>query len=241
VVWQGIFAAEFPQQIDGRPAHGGVGRALQPLHGLPARRAEGDEERREPLARTAALLGRKGLGERAHEHVAHREAQLLDAFELRLVDGRQMRHDVPHHRAAGELLDRPRRRRLASGRAVRARFGHQHGGQLLRGVEVADQQLVFNLRDDRPHQVAPPDSVLLDAQQIEQQREVEPADFADGHGTEPRMDPFRVVVADALDFDRLTPCARQLRGRTRRIRTMSPYTTSASPRRWSTTSRNPPP
>ena len=104
-IGQRILAAELPQQIDRRPAHGGVGRALQPLHGLPARRAEGDEERRQPLARAAALFGRQRFGERPHQHLADRQAQRLDALELRLVDRRQVRDDVAHHRAGDEQVD----------------------------------------------------------------------------------------------------------------------------------------
>ena len=136
-------------------------------------------------------------------HVQSAHASLF-AAELRLVDCGQVRHDVSHHRAAGELLDCPRRRRLTPGGAARARFGRQNRGQLLRRFEVADEQLVFNLRHDRPHQIPPPDGILLDAQQIEQEGEVERADLTDGHGGEPRVDPIGRIVADALDLDGLS-------------------------------------
>ncbi len=52
--------------------------------------------------------------------------------------------------------------------------------------------------------------VLLDAQQVEHQREVERAQGGGGDRAEPGADALRRIVADAFDFDRLGPRARQL-------------------------------
>ena len=118
------------------------------------------------------------------------------------------------------MIDRGRSRAAGapSTRSRRAGLADQHRNQLDRGVEVADQQQILEQADHRLHQLAPAIVVLLDPQQIEDQREVERAQRGGRDRAEPRADALRRIVADLFDFDRLRARARQLACRSRRRR-----------------------
>ena len=181
-----------------------------------------------------ALLDRQRLGERLDQHFAERQAHRLDPLELRLVDRRQMRDDVAHHRAGDQQVDGGDRVLTAVGRlAVPAASRVSDVDELRRRVEVADEQQILDQRDDRRHQLAPALVVLLDAQQVEHQRQVERAQRrVVATVDEPRADALGRIVADLFDVDRLRARARELACRTRRRRTTCRCTTSAaSPRR----------
>ena len=82
--------------------------------------------------------------------------------------------------------------------------------QLRGGVEIADEQQILDERDDRRHHFAPALVDVLDAQQVEHQRQVERPQDAGRDGREPRADPLGGIVVDLLDVDRPRPRARQL-------------------------------
>ncbi len=169
-----------------------------------------EENRGQPLLRARPVFDRERFGERLDQDLAERHAHRLHPLELRVVDRCQVGDDVTHHRAGDEHVDRDHRVLAARLRAAWRRFADDHVDQLLRGVEVADEKQVSEQRDDRPHQLAPALFVLLDAQQIEQQREIERAQRARGDGAEPRADAVRRIVADLFDLDRLRSGAGQL-------------------------------
>jgi hypothetical protein len=128
-----------------------------------------------------------------------------------LLDRREMRRRVPHHRSGDQQVDGgdgvlPARRRPGG---VGAGLGDQHGQHFDGGVEIADEQQVLEQPDHRLHQLAPAPLILLDAQQVEDQREVERAERGRRDRAQPLGDAIRGVVVDVFDFDRLRARARQ--------------------------------
>ena len=160
-----------------------------------------------------ALLDRQRLGERADEHLAERHAHRLHALELRLVDRRQVRRRCAasssrrsagrwrSSRAGGAPSTRCRRRRLRRPAPPPAAMAASKSPTSSRSSSSAD---------DRLHQLAPALLVLLDSQQVEDQRQVERAQRRRRDRAEPRADPIRRVVVHLLDLDRLRARARQL-------------------------------
>ena len=190
--------------------HGRVRRALQPFNRPPSGGAERQQNRREPLARTGALFDRQRLGQRTDEDFAERHAHRLDALELRRVYRGEVRRDVAHHRAGDEHVDRGDRMLAAPRRRAGAPFADEYLDQLHRGVEIADEQQIFEEPHDRRHHLAPLRVVRLDPQQIQQQRQVERPKLSGRDGAEPCGNALGRIVVDLLDFDGLRPRARQL-------------------------------
>ena len=79
-----------------------------------------------------------------------------------------------------------------------------------RRLEVAEQDEVVDVGDDRLHDSPPAFGIVLEAQQVEQQPEIEPADLGVGDRRQPRGHPFGRVVAHLLDVDRQRARRRQL-------------------------------
>ena len=68
---------------------------------------------------------------------------------------------------------------------VGARVDVQRRHELAGGVEVADEQQVLDQGDDRTHQGRPALGVFLDAQQVQDERQVELAQLGGRDGAEP--------------------------------------------------------
>ena len=208
-----------------------LGDALQAFDRAPAGRAERQQDGGQPFPRTPAFFDGQRLGERTHQHLSERDAHGLDALERRVVDGQQVRHDVPHHRSGDEHVDGDHRvlapflRRCACGCAG------EHRRELDGGVEVADEQQVLEVVRHGRHQRAPFVVVLLEAQQVEQQRQIEGPQRARGHAVHPDDSRAR---ADRRWPARRPPlaCGRPTaRARTPPTRTFRRSTTSAAFRR----------
>ena len=203
-------AAELAHQIDGGAPDRGVRRALEAFDRPLPGGAERQQDRREPLARSRALFGGQGLGERPDQHLAERHARCLHPLELLLVDRRQVRGDVTHHRAGDQQVDRGRGVLSPCRRCAAARFAHKHVNQRGRGFEVADQQQVVEQADHRDHHLAPAVVVALDAQNVDEQRQIQGAQRSGGDAAYPGGDALGRIVADLFDRDGLRPHARKL-------------------------------
>ena len=105
------------------------------------------------------------------------------------------------------------------------RFLRQDGDELRRRVEIADQQQILDQRHDRRHHVAPAVVVVLDAQQVEHQRQVERPQDGGRDRRQPRADALRRVVGGLLDVDGPRPRRPRARARTRPRRTTCRCTT----------------
>ena len=224
---QRFAAAEHAQQIDGRAAHRRIGRVLQLLDRLAAGRAEAEQQlaqpprwrRRSPRPRAV----RRAAGPTPAPIVWQSRLRRLD---LDVVDLAQVRADVAHERPRREPFDdrvaRPRAvaagrpacvsRTSASSERLRA-SGHRRAasGARFRPTTIVGHAL-------------PARRVVLDAQQIEQQVEIEIAAARSRDRREPAADAFRRIVGHALHFDRLRRARPTARGRIRRTRISCPST-----------------
>ena len=132
-----------------------------------------------------------------------RVAQRLGQLGHRIVDRPQVADHRLHQMAGGQPIDGGDREGATVGAAVAARFACDRLRQRHGRFEVAEQDEVVDVRDGRLQHVAPAVGIGLDAQQVEQQLQVEAANFGIGDRGQPRRDALGRVVADALDVDRL--------------------------------------
>ena len=127
-----------------------------------------------------------------------------------VIDRGEMRRDVLHHDSVRELLDGRAGCVLACGRPVRPCFPGDNRNELVGRIEIAYQEQILDLGDDRRHQLAPTGRVVLDAQEIREQQQVESPQGTRRHGLAPGRHSLRRVVVDAFDLHRLDAGAGQL-------------------------------
>ena len=173
-IGQRVAAAELAQQVDGRAANGRIRRALQPFDGPACRRRRRRSGSRSAARAAAAALRPTALRRAActttspsDRHIAFTRSNCASSIVGRCVAmWRIIGPATSMSMAVTACWRRPSsaRRPPACVSTPTSCSG---------GVEIADEQQVLDQRDDRRHQLAPAIVVLLDAQQVEHQRQVE--------------------------------------------------------------------
>ncbi len=121
-----------------------------------------------------------------------------------------MRRDVAHHGAADQHVDGRQSELPPPWRLAGARLRGQGLDETRRRFEIAHEQQILDERDDRRHHGTPAVVVFLDAQDVENQRQIQRSERRCRHRRKPRGDTLRGVIGCLLQIDGPRSGARQL-------------------------------
>ena len=161
--------------MDRGPPDRRIGRSAKLFDRVASGRPEAQKNLCESLAYGSTFFDRQRFGERFEDGGAGEVQQRVQLLGDRVVYGSQMRDDVRHHRPVHQAGQCAVRRRFSG--AVAFRLFRKDARQLNRRVEIAHQQAIFDVADDRRHHRLPALRIRFDRQQIEQQPQVERAHF----------------------------------------------------------------